>query len=425
MTPRQTRTGRKVPAKKAGLVAAFLASEIVLRDPNEIKPFPNNPKIHTPEQIDAIAANIAAFGFDQPVLIDETDTALKGHGRRLAAVKLGIQLPTIVRAGLSADDKWAIVISDNALPAMTGFDQSLLRIGLTQLAKVDYPLHLTGFDNVHLATFIGGGPAAGGAAPNDIPDLAPAISKRGDIWILGSHRLLCGDSSNGKSVNVLLAGDDPTVMITDPPYRADTRGGGLYSNMTHSAKMKRDNVHEFEVVDLCGLRDTNIIFTSKELLPDYLDLARDKKLTWDVAVLHRAAAVPNHNHHLMSDLDYIVLMGKIAPKSGLEHTDYSKLFSMGHWERPVPWAKPVELIDRIMRLYTVAGDLVFEPYCGSGTTIISAEGLGRAVRAIELNPAYADMSVRRWEKISGKVAMLQGTKKTFAQVEKERSRKAA
>lgn len=402
----------------------FTAADIVLRAIDELKPFPNNPKIHTPEQIDAIAANITEFGFDQPILIDETDTILKGHGRQLGGRKASLaRVPTILRAGLTAAQKWAIVISDNALPAMTGFDNSLLRIGLTYLAKVDYPLHFTGFDNVSLATFIGGN--VGNAQPNNIPDLAPAISKRGDVWLMGAHRLICGDSSNGKTIEKLFAGDEPKVLLGDPPYSAETRGGGIYSDMTHTAKMKRDIVDSFKVSELCELLETNIIFTSKDLLADYLDLAREKKLKWDVAVLHRNAAVPNHNNHLMSDLDYIVLVGKIAPKQGLEHADYSKLFSTGHWERPVPWAKPVELISRILRLYTAGGDLVFEPYAGSGTTIISAETLGRVCLAVELNGAYVDLCVRRWQKFSGKHAILQGTKKTFDKVSSERAKAAA
>ncbi len=307
---------------------------------------------------------------------------------------------------------------------MTGFNDRLLRVGLTFLAKADYPLNLTGIENVHLATFVGGAPGAG-REPNTVPELAPAISKRGDVWILDRHRVMCGDSSNAKSVAKLLGDADPAVMLTDPPYSVEADGGGIYSDMKHTAAMKRDVVHDFTVDQLCELRTTNIIFTSKPLLGEYLDLARAEKLTWDVAVLHRAAAVPNHNNHLMSDLDYIVLMGDIAPKRGLEHEEYSKLFSTGHWDRPVPWAKPVELIERLLRLYTVAGDLVFEPYCGSGTTLIGCETLGRTCLAIELNPAYVDLTVRRWCEFTKKPALLESTGKSFDQVMKLRSKAAA
>jgi DNA modification methylase len=416
---------RKTPP--AAPTIQFTASEIVMRNVDELKPFPNNPKIHTPAQVDAIAANITAFGFDQPILIDEHDTILKGHGRQLGSRKAGLVLvPTICRPGLSIDDKWAIVISDNALPAMTGFDQSLLRVGLTQLAKVDYPLHLTGIENVHLATFIG--TPAGGAAPNDIPQPeSTAISRRGDVWLLGAHRLICGDSSNAKTVEKLLGDDEPAFMCADPPYKFETRGSGLYlkPSTNHNKRAKDAGVSEFEVSQLCELRETNAIFTSKGLLGDYLDLAREKKLDWDVAVLHRQAAMPAHNGHLIPDLDYIVLIGKLAPKRGLETAEYSKLFSTGHWERPVPWAKPVELISRLIRLYTAVGDSVFEPYCGSGTTIIAAEMLGRRCLAFELDPVFADLAVRRWEKFAKQKATLQGTKRSFDQVVKERSPKAA
>ena len=173
------------------------------------------------------------------------------------------------------------------------------------------------------------------------------------------------------------------------------------------------------------LRETNVIFTSKRLLADYLDLAREKKLNWDVAVLHRKYPTPTHNGHLMPDLDYVVLIGKLAPRRGLEQDDYSKLFSMGHWDRPVPWAKPVDLLNRILRLYSDGGDTVFEPYCGSGTMIIAAETTGRACLACELNPVYVDLAVRRWQKFSSSKAVLQNSKKTFDQIDKERSKAAA
>jgi len=422
---RRAKPKKRAPA--ASKVSRSVSDKIVLRDPAELTPFPNNPKIHTAEQIEAIAALIDEFGFDQPAVIDEHDTVLKGHGRRLACIKRGYQIPTITSAGLSIDDKIAIVLSDNQVPLMTGFDDALLRVNLTTLAKHDYPLQLTGFSNIHLATFIGGGTAAKNQATLDnLPELAPAISRAGDVWHMGSHRLVCGDCTDAATIEKLWGRGKPRLMLTDPPYRADTEGGGIYpQKVPHAQQMKRDQVHDFEVADLCELLDTNVIFTSKGLLADYLDLARERKLTWDVAVLHREAAVPNHNNHLMSDLDYVVMMGKIAPRRGLEHEEYSKYFGIGHWERPVPWAKPVELMARLLRLFSDGGDSVFEPYCGSGTTLIAAEQLQRVCLAVELNPAFVDMTVRRWEKVTGKRATLAGGKKTFEVIERERSRLAA
>lgn len=139
------------PARREAPQIKFTADEIVMRKVDDLIPFPNNPKIHTAEQIDAIAANIARFGFDQPILIDEDDTILKGHGRQLGARKAKCALvPTIVHKGLTFEEKWAIVISDNALPAMTGFDQGLLNIGMTTLKKVDFDLKLAGLGHLAL-----------------------------------------------------------------------------------------------------------------------------------------------------------------------------------------------------------------------------------------------------------------------------------
>jgi len=409
----------------------FVATEIVLRDPNELKPFPNNPKIHTQAQLNAIEENIRAHGFDQPALVDENDVVLKGHGRRLVCVKIGAKIPTIVRKGLTAAEKWAIVISDNALPAMTGFDNKLLRVGLTELAKVNYPLNLTGFDKVRLATFIGGNPGAAGANPDDEGELEEerVVSARGDIWLLGDHRLMCGDSLNGKTVEKLLGDDDPKLMATDPPYKYehDRNGGGLYRkpSTNQAKKIIAAGVDKFEVSKLCELRETNIIFTSRELLPDYLDLARSTKESWDLYVLHRQAALPANNNHLIPDLDYIVAIGKLAPQKGLEMAEYSKLFSTGHWERPVPWAKPVALMQRILKLFSAPGDSVFEPYCGSGTTMIAAGMTGRRCLALELNPVFVDLAVRRWQKFTKMPATLQATGKSFDQVARERAKKKA
>lgn len=397
----------------------FNAGEIVQRPIDELKPFPNNPKIHTPEQITALANAIAEFGFDQPILVDETDTILKGHGRQLGARKAGLALvPTIVRAGLTAAQKWAIVISDNALPAMTGFDQGLLRVGLTFLAKVDYPLHLTGFDNVRLATFIGGTnePASDPNAQPEIEEIQ--ITKVGQSWILGEHVLHCANCEKFK------LDEAPRLQLTDPPYELEPEGGGLQSKRSYPKKMVNAGVHRFDISTIRATAKTNVFFTSKALIPGYLKAAIDLDLPWDLNVMHRSAAMPNTAGHLMTDLDYIVVIGGMNPARGLELVNYSKMLSLGHWDRPVPWAKPVEILTKYIRLFSSVGDFVFDPYCGSGSTIIACAMESRRCIGVELNPLFVDLAVRRWQDFSKKKAVLQGTKKTFDQVEKER-RKAA
>lgn len=397
----------------------FTADQIVMRKVDDLVPFPNNPKIHSAEQVSAIAANITAFGFDQPILIDETDTILKGHGRQLGARKAGRPMvPTIVRPGLSLAQKWAIVISDNALPAMTGFDQSLLRIGITMLAKADFDLKLTGFDNVRLATFMP--PAPGGASPDDQPALEEtAITRLGETWNLGEHVLRCADCTK------LKLDEQPRLQLADPPYDLEPEGGGIQGKRSYPKKMVDAGVHRFDIGEIKAAGKTNVFFTSKVLVPAYLKVAIDLGIAWDLNVMHRSAAMPNTAGHLMTDLDYIMVMGAMNPARGLELVNYSKLLSLGHWERPVPWAKPVEVLTKYIRLFSAGGELVFDPYCGSGSTIIACAMEKRRCLGVEINPVFVDLAVRRWQKYSGLKAVLQGTKKTFDQIEKERAKKAA
>lgn len=390
-----------------------------MRSADDLVPFPNNPKTHNEEQISTLASNIEKFGFDQPVLVDEDSTVLKGHGRRLAARKLGVKVPTIVHKGLSFEDKWAIVISDNAIPAMTGFDQGLLRIGLTSLAKANYDLKLTGFDQVRLATFIGGTNVPT-SNPDEQPELEEKpITKKGESWQLGEHVLHCSDSEKFKPT------EDVRLVLSDPPYELDGVGGGIQAKRTYPDKIMAAGIDKFSVDSLKTFAKTNVFFTSKKLVPNYIQLAIDKNLPWDLNVMHRANAMPNIAAHMMTDLDYIILMGAMNPARGLELPNYSKMISLGHWERPVPWAKPIQVLTKYIRLFSGVGDLVFDPYCGSGSTIIACATEGRCCIGVEISPVFVDLAVRRWEKFAGKKAILVGTKKTFDQIEKERSKIAA
>lgn len=405
----------------AASIGTFTASDIVMRPIDELKPFPNNPKKHPPEQVEAIANSIKEFGFDQPILIDEDDTILKGHGRQLGGRKAGlVMVPTILHAGLTPAQKWAVVISDNQLPILGGgWDQSLLRVGLTFLAKVDYPLHLTGFDQVNLATFIGGT----NETPSD-PDEQPEIeetpvTKLGQTWLLGDHVLHCANSEKFK------LDEDVRLQLTDPPYELEPAGGGIQGRRTYPKKMVDAGVHQFDVSTIRPIAKTNVFFTNKQLVPAYLQTAADADLSWDLNVMHRSAAMPNTAGHLMTDLDYIIVMGGMNPARGLELANYSKMLSLSHWDRPVPWAKPVEILTKYIRLFSAVGDTVFDPYCGSGSTIIACAMESRKCIGVEISPVFVDLTVRRWQEFTGGKAVLKGTKQTFDQVVKSRSKAAA
>jgi DNA modification methylase len=512
MTPRAKKAAAaKSRARNPGAAPAieFTAAEIVMRAIDELKPFPNNPKIHTSAQVTALADNITAFGFDQPILIDENDTILKGHGRQLGARKAGLTLvPTIVRAGLSDDDKWAIVISDNALPAMTGFDQSLLRVGLTQLAKVDYPLHLTGFDNVRLATF-GVGLSAEQHQPDVIPE-APKrpVTKPGNLWIMGDHRLICGDCRDENIVEQLLNGNEINLAFTSPPYAEQREydkssgfkpvppedyvewfsrvaanvkanladDGSWFVNIKPSADGLDTSLYVMDLVvahvrqwgwhfatEFCWDRNGVPKAVTQRFKNQFEPIYQFVRGRWKMrpnAVRHESDNVPraggkgvgqtswggkqggagsnsvsgsfggakkrrNGTSEFMSDVqgnandvgEYIgpglAYPGNRLPTFTASHD------AMGHAA-----AFPVGLPEFFCKAYTDAGDIVYDPFCGSGSTLIAAHKTDRAGFGCEISPAYCDIIVHRWQTFAKAKAVLQGTKKTFDQVEKERRRKA-
>ena len=408
-------------AAASGAVVNWTASEIVLRAIDDIHPYPNNPKQHPQEQIEQLAALIKEFGFDQPIVVDEDLMILKGHGRQMAARLLGLtQVPTIQRIGLTPAQKKAIIIADNQVPLLGSWNDALLKIEVGELKKLNYDLKLLGFPDLKLVEFVTGA-VVPKSEPNEIPPIEEAlVSQLGDVWVMGKHTLHCADSTKAKT-----SIEDVRLQLTDPPYELETEGGGIQRKRTYPKKIQQAGIDQFDVVGLVQMARTNVFFTSKLLLPDYMAMAKKLEQPWDLAVLHRLAAMPNTATHLMTDLDYIVLIGDMKPNRGLEYADYSKMLSLPHWDRPVPWAKPIEILTKFIKLYTAAGETVYDPYCGSGSTIIACEANARICVGVEIAPVFVDVAVRRWQKFTGQKAVLSGSKKTFDQVAKERTKKKA
>lgn len=504
-------TARKRKNAPAPDLKKFTADQIVMRKVDDLVPFPNNPKIHTPEQIAAIEANIKAFGFDQPILVDENDTILKGHGRQLAARKLGIEVPTIVHKGLSPADKWAIVISDNVLPAMTGLDSSLLRIGLTTLAKLDYDLNLTGYDNVRLATF-GVGKDAPQAEPQDIisPVLSNPVTKAGDLWILGDHKLICGDCRNAKNVASLVGSAKINLAFTSPPYAEqrdyDTSSGfkpvapdeyvewfaqvsalvakhlaadgSWFVNIKPNSDGLDTSLYVLDLVlaharkwgwhfatEFCWERGGvpgKVVRRFKNQFEPVYQFTRGEWKIRPAAVSFESENVPGglgkfnarppgersgspHDEHRQGKTDWNSPKKRAkGTTSGLVHgqgTNWQPgeyvgngmaypgnrlpTFASSHDAMGHAAAFPVGLPEFFCKAYTDIGDVVYDPFMGSGSTLIAVHKTNRVGLGCEISPAYCDIIVKRWQTFAGKKAILQGTKRTFDQVEKERSRKAA
>ncbi|WP_027286117.1 site-specific DNA-methyltransferase [Rubritepida flocculans] len=451
----------------------WMAAKILLRPVAELRAHPGNARVHGTAQIEQIKASMLAFGFTNPLLVDEAGVLIAGHGRLEAAVALGIErVPTIVLRHLSAAQKEALRLADNRIAENASWDQTLLREALAAVrAAPDLDLASLGFSAAELDEILaaageavsdgdapevlsapavqGGGDGAAeteAAAEDDPADLAPdpprqAVARPGDLWLLGEHRLLCGDSTDAASVARVMAGDQAALLFTSPPYgnqRDYTTGGvsdwdalmqGVFQHL--DAAMRPDG----QVLVNLGL-----IHRDNEWQPywsAWLDWMRARGwrrfglYAWD-----QGPGLPGDwNGRLAPAFEFVFHFNrqarqanKIVPckwagtpnkGSGLRAAD-GTISEYQHAGLPVqdfripdnvlrltrhkgrgietehPAVFPVALPEFLMRAYTDEGEVVFEPFCGSGTTILAGQRTGRRVRAIELAPAYVDLAVARW-----------------------------
>lgn len=384
-------------------------------------PYARNSRTHSPEQVTQIAASIREFGFTNPILIDADGGIIAGHGRVLAARQLGMATLPCLRLGhLSEAQKRAYIIADNKLALNAGWDETLLALELADLKAMDYDLGLTGFDLGEIDELIAGLDATpeGQTAADAVPEVrAEAISKPGDVWVLGRHRIMCGDSTSATDVATLLGGGMPHLMVTDPPYGveydADWRNHALRADGSPSNGRAIGTVENDDKADW---REAWVLFPG------------------EVAYVWHAG----NNSHVVADsliacgfdLRAQVIWGKNQLVIGRGHYHQKhepcwyavKKGATGHWEgdrkQTTLWdidkprksetghstQKPIECMRRPIENNSKPGDGVYEPFSGSGTTIIAAEQTGRRCYAMELSPQYVDVAVRRWQQFTGKVA---------------------
>ena len=235
-------------------------------------------------------------------------------------------------------------------------------------------------------------------------DKVETVCKKGDIWQLGNHRLMCGSSLDEKEVQVLLNGSHAPLTFTDPPYRLATEGGGVLKTANSMKQIKQNGVDEFEPLKLTLYSETNIYSHNKPLIKDYILLAERENKPYDLAI-YKKQGLPNYKGHLMTDIEYIAIIGNQNPKQGLAFEQYSKVF-VGNKdkENDLSYSKPIALCAKFINLYSSEGDIVLDLFGGSGSTLIACEQLGRKCYMMELDPHYCDVIIARWEKLTGQTA---------------------
>lgn len=415
----------------AGL--SFQGSQTIVQIENRpieaLIPYARNSRTHSDAQVAQIAASIREFGWTNPVLVDGSNGIIAGHGRVLAARKLGFdQVPVIELAHLTESQKRAYVLADNKLAENAGWDDELLRIELEALQAAGFDLSLTGFDDDELAALMAELAGNEGLIDDDaVPEVTDdPVSQPGDVWLLGEHRLLCGDATDPVALETLMGSDLADMAFTDPPYNV---------NYANTAKDKQRGTHRPILNDNLGegfagflsAACANLLAYSKGAV--YIAMSSSELDTLQLAFRGAGGKwstfiIWAKNTFTLGRADYQrqyepILYGW---RDGVDHFWCGDRDQGDVWfiNKPVkndlhPTMKPVELVERAIRNSSKTRDIVLDLFGGSGTTLIAAEKTQRRARLVELDPKYADVIVKRWQDYTGKAATLAATGKTFAE----------
>lgn len=396
---------------------------VVYRDIGSLTPYGRNSRTHSDDQVAQIAASIIEYGFTNPILIDERNGIIAGHGRVLAAAALGIQqVPTITLAGLTDSQRRAYIIADNKMALNAGWDIEVLRSELDELGDLGFDLDLTGFSGDEIAG-LRPKKLPGTTEPDDAPGLPTApVSRQGDVWLCGSHRVMCGDSTRLDQVEALMMGAKADMLLTDPPYNVAYEGKTKKKLKIGNDSMGDDAFRQFlrdafSTADAC-MKPGAVFYIWHADKEVYNFGGACKDVAWGI----RQCLVWRKNSMVLGRQDY---QGMHEPclygwKSGAGHLWASdrKQVTVLDFDRPSrseshPTMKPVALFEYLMLNNTKGSDVVLDLFGGSGTTLIAAEMNGRVARLMELDPGYADVCVTRWQEFTGQTARLESTGVAF------------
>ncbi len=429
-------------------------SQIAERPIASLRPYPGNARTHSKKQIKQIADSISRFGFNNPVLVAEDGVIIAGHGRVQAAKSLGWKVvPTIALAHLSETERRAYVLADNKLALNAGWDREILAIELQALVELEFDVELTGFSLAEIDLLIDEAAEADPDAPDSADDAVPTIggqpvTRMGDLWHLGRHRLLCGDTRASSDMDRLMGKEQADLVFTDPPYNVAIDGnvcglglvkhrefafasgemsqgqftGFLTETLSNLSRVMRDGAIAFVCMDWRHMGE--LLAAGGEAFTELKNLVVWNKTNGGMGAFYRST------HELV----FVFKQGTAQHTNsfGLGETgryrtnvwDYAGISSIGAGRSEElamhPTVKPVALIADALRDCSRRGEIVLDGFGGSGSTMIAAEKTGRAARLIEYDPIYCDTIIRRWEQFTGKSATLDGCKRSFEQVTEER-----
>lgn len=408
--------------------------QIIYKKTADLLPYARNARTHSDAQVSQLAASIKEFGFNNPVAIDADGMILCGHGRVMAAKKLGLtEVPTVCLSHLSATQVKAYILADNKLALNAGWDNDMLKVELEDLKDLDFDLNLTGFSDEELKDILVEDPTDAHEDNFDGEPPEVAKSQLGDIWTLGEHRLMCGDSTSPDDVKALMQGEKADMCFTDPPYGVSYADKNQFLNTLDRGNrvqvpikndhMSVDDTSEFVYKAFCNIRDNLAEYSSY-----YITAPQGGELLMMMTMMQKACIPLRHmliwvkNNHVLGRCDYNykhepILFGWID-----KHKFYGKgehKFSTWEIPKPVkndlhPTMKPVALVENALLNSSLKGQICLDLFGGSGTTLIACEQLGRKARLMELDEHYCDVICQRYinlKKSDADVFLLRGGKK--------------
>lgn len=402
--------------------------EIIYKKTKDLIPYARNSRTHSDEQVAQISASIKEFGFTNPILIDEDGLIIAGHGRVQAAQRLNLdEVPAIVLEYLTEAQKKAYVIADNKLALNAGWDFDMLKVEFNDLIDMDFDLSLIGFDDKELNQILAD-PTEGLVDEDQTPDLVEdPITKEGDVWLLGNHRLMCGDSTSINAVDKLMNGHKADMVFTDPPYNVDYSGRGK----NNLGKIKNDAMTDNEFTDFCRGFFSCYQSAMKPLACIYVchpDSQSAPKIAFEITF--------SEYFKKSSTLIWV------KQSAGMGWQDYraqhepilygwkegsGQHYFVGHRDKTTIWnvkrdaqtsyvhptQKPVKLVEEAILNSSKGEDLILDLFLGSGSTLIASEKTGRVCYGMELDPKYADVIIKRWQDFTGKDAIHEELGKTY------------
>jgi DNA modification methylase len=407
----------------------FAPSAVELVPIERLLPYAGNARIHDADQIARIAASIARFGWTVPALVDERGVLVAGHGRLLAARHLGLkEVPVIRLDHLTDAEARAYRIADNRLTEIAGWDEEALAAELARLGEDGFDLSLTGFGEEEIGRLLDGLDDGVGDAGEDQVSEPPAdpVTRPGDLWLLGPHRLLCGDATVATDVEQLLDKTVPHLMVTDPPYGVDYDPGWRnkvgVSATARTGKVKNDDRADWREAWSLFPGDVAYVWHAGVhacTVAESLEVCRFRIRSQIVWAKPRFVLGRGDYHWQHEPCWYAVREGATGRWQGAR--DQSTVWSIGNDnaedEATVHGTqKPVECMRRPILNNSARGDAIYEPFCGSGTTLIAAEKTERVCLGIEIDPRYCDVIVGRWQKLTGCKAVLESDGRAFEEL---------